>query len=71
MEELTLKLKMLWLYGWGNRKEWVHDVWQRDWSASMCCSGYHCGCGGSDYASWWEYLWTEHRGRKETTDDQA
>ena len=62
--ELVLKLKMLWLYGWAHRKEWVADVWRHEWSERMCCDGYMCGCYGSDWGSWWEHLWQTRHHRK-------
>jgi hypothetical protein len=55
MDDLWLKLRMLQKYGFSLR-EWWRDVWTRDASESMCCSGYECGCQGSCYGDWWEYL---------------
>lgn len=56
MGEKTLKLKMLLLY-FPHVCDWYREVWKRDWSERMCCSGYECGCYGSDWASWWEHCW--------------
>ena len=60
--DLVLKLKMLWLYGLTNIREWRHDVWKREAGKRMCCDGYMCGCQGSDYASMWEHLWETRKG---------
>lgn len=60
--ERTLKLKMLWLYGLRNIRDWHTDVWSKDWGQRMCCNGYMCGCQGTDYAAWWEYLWDSRHG---------
>ena len=58
-----LKLKMLWLYR-GAISAWYSDVWQRDESQQMCCSGYECGCYGSCYGEMWEHLWINRKARK-------
>jgi hypothetical protein len=63
MDDLILKLKMLWIYR-GSFREWYHDVWKKVAGARMCCDGYMCGCYGSDNASWWEYLWTDRKRKR-------
>lgn len=68
VEEITLKLKMIWLYGWSGRHEWLRDVWQKEWAERMCCSGHECCCRGADYASWWEYLWKTRTERQKGGD---
>lgn len=58
--ELSIKLRLLWLYRWQFR-EWKVDVWDKEGRGRMCCDGYRCECCGSDNLSWWEHLLSENR----------
>lgn len=59
--EVILKLKMLRLYGWRGRKDWIRDVLRQEGSSRQCCSGYDCGCGGADYVDMWTHLWKNRK----------
>ena len=55
MGEVWIKLRLLWKCR-GSFREWKADVWSKEGRERMCCDGYMCGCQGSDYLSWWEYM---------------
>lgn len=52
---MTIKLRMLWLYGFSVRA-WYRDVWRQEADARMCCDGRECGCYGSTYREMWEHM---------------
>lgn len=60
MSDLWLKLRMLRFYGL-NLREWWQDVGSRDAWTLQCCDGHMCGCMGSCWGDWWEYLIKEKR----------
>lgn len=53
--DIVLKLRMVRFY-WPSVGPWFREVWQRDPSDQMCCSGHECGCYGSTYGDMWESL---------------
>ncbi len=61
MDDLWLKIRMLRLYGFRGFRDWIEDVWKHEPGGRMCCDGYMCGCYGSCWGDWWEYLLTEKK----------
>lgn len=60
MSDLWLKIRMLRLYRF-HFHLWLEDVWRRDPLARQCCDGKMCGCYGSCWRDWWEYLLKERK----------
>ena len=56
INDLILKLKMLWLYR-SVPRQWYHEVWRQDPDAVVCCSGHECGCWGVCHADMWNWAW--------------
>ena len=49
------KLRLLWHFCLSDISRWYREIWKQDGNASLCCSGYECGCQGACYINEWEW----------------
>jgi hypothetical protein len=71
---VVIKLRMLTLFRWEKQfypylQFWYTDVWLKDASEQVCCSGRECGCRGADYYWQWSYEISEETKRRRRLGD--
>ncbi len=50
MNDIVLKLRMLWHFFLSNPVGWYHEIWKQDADERLCCNGRECGCMGATFA---------------------